>query len=63
MTRSRLTARVSGHGRTEDKVIEADVKELSCQMLDQILSIQILKSPRIMIGNQELKIQRKMGII
>lgn len=31
MARSRLTARVSGHGRTEHKVIEANVKELSCQ--------------------------------
>lgn len=70
MTRRRLTMRVRGPGRVEDKVIGADVKELSCQDIGQEFFSIVLKSPGIMTGavahkvtvNQELKLQRKMGI-
>lgn len=56
MTRSRLTKRVSGCGRVKDKVIGAEVKELSIEDTGRILSMDIeitkmilqwtLKAPR-----------------
>lgn len=33
--------RVSGHGRVENEVIGAEVKELSCQDIGKILSMNI----------------------
>lgn len=41
MTRSRLTKRVSGCGRVKDKVIGAEVKELSIEDTGRILSMDI----------------------
>lgn len=62
--------RVSGPGRVEDKVIGADVKELSCQDIRQdffSIDIEITRnydrsSSSESDRNQELKLQRKMRI-
>lgn len=41
MTKSRLTVRVSDCSRVENKITGAEVKELSCQDVGKILSMNI----------------------